>query len=69
MGNLCRLAHKGGIRAQHRLSIEQIFWRREAARARAKKRELRKSAPTLRKVRLRNLLIDAESKGQEDRSR
>ena len=28
MGNLCHLAHKGGIRAQHRLSIEQIFWRK-----------------------------------------
>jgi uncharacterized protein (UPF0332 family) len=64
VGNLCRLARKRGIKWPRQLSVEEIRHRR--AYAKARKRELWKTAPALCREHLRNLLVEAEAKGHEE---
>jgi hypothetical protein len=64
VGNLCRLARKRGIKRPWQLSVEEIRQRR--AYAKARKWELRKTAPALRQEHLRNLLLEAEATGNDD---
>jgi hypothetical protein len=66
VGNLCRLARKRGIKRPKQLTVEEITKRR--AYAKARKRELRRTAPALRREHLRNLLLAAEANGYADKA-